>query len=285
MNAEVFAKGLEKCRLLTRLLAEIVENLDDYGCPKVQDLVKTDSSLMCSGFFSDKKQSFTVPWGKQRCMEIGLCNICKFLYMFVVFVLTTILNLSTRHDFVYSIRFEKLSLRNRWLIKKVILIWEELFLTTIIKKENLGPVWDKPVPDRWLCFCPNFFVILLIIFGCFWRIHLSKTCDESTVWVRIFCSAARYILPGPRLWTSYFLQKIELLLLSTFPTSLRCYAKGKRKPRVFAWSELWINWFVKKQWYKVLYIFWQLLWKNLQFTGLCWQCHLWETSGSEHNLH
>ena len=43
------------------------------------------------------------------------------------------------------------------------------------------------------------FVILLIILGCFLRIHLSKTCDESTVWVGIFCSAAGYILPSPRL--------------------------------------------------------------------------------------
>ena len=43
MNAEVFAKGLEKCRLLTNLLGQNVENLDDYGCPKIQDLVKTDS--------------------------------------------------------------------------------------------------------------------------------------------------------------------------------------------------------------------------------------------------
>ena len=29
-------------------------------------------------------------------------------------------------------------------------------LTTTIKKGNLAPVWDKPVPDRWLYFCPNF---------------------------------------------------------------------------------------------------------------------------------
>ena len=43
MNAEVFAKGLEKCSLLTNLLGQNVENLDDYGCPKIQDLVKTDS--------------------------------------------------------------------------------------------------------------------------------------------------------------------------------------------------------------------------------------------------
>ena len=42
-------------------------------------------------------------------------------------------------------------------------------------------------------------VILLIIFGCFWRIHLSKTCDESTVWVEILCSASGYILSSPRI--------------------------------------------------------------------------------------
>ena len=48
LNAEVFAKGLEKCRLLTRFLGQNVKNLDDYGCPKIQDLVKTDSSWICS---------------------------------------------------------------------------------------------------------------------------------------------------------------------------------------------------------------------------------------------
>ena len=50
MNAEVFAKGLEKCRLLTNLLGRNVENLDDYGCSKIQNLVKTDSSWICSSY-------------------------------------------------------------------------------------------------------------------------------------------------------------------------------------------------------------------------------------------
>ena len=50
MNAEVFAKGLEKCRLLTTFLGQNVENLDDYGCPKIQDLVKTDSLWNCSSY-------------------------------------------------------------------------------------------------------------------------------------------------------------------------------------------------------------------------------------------
>ena len=46
----MFAKGLEKCRLLTRLFGQNVEKLDDYGCPKVQDLVKTDSLWICSRY-------------------------------------------------------------------------------------------------------------------------------------------------------------------------------------------------------------------------------------------
>ena len=50
MNAVVFAEGFEKCRLLTNLLGRIVENLDDNGCPKIQDLVKTDSSWICSSY-------------------------------------------------------------------------------------------------------------------------------------------------------------------------------------------------------------------------------------------
>ena len=49
-NAEVFAKGLENCRLLTNLLGQNVENLDDYGCQKTQDFVKTDSLWICSSY-------------------------------------------------------------------------------------------------------------------------------------------------------------------------------------------------------------------------------------------
>ena len=50
MNAEVFAKGFEKCRLLVNLFGRNVENLDDYACAKIQDLVKTDSPWICSSY-------------------------------------------------------------------------------------------------------------------------------------------------------------------------------------------------------------------------------------------
>ena len=55
MNAEVFTRGLEKCRMLTRLLGHNVEFLDDYGCPKIQDIVKTDSLWICFSYFFPQK--------------------------------------------------------------------------------------------------------------------------------------------------------------------------------------------------------------------------------------
>ena len=57
MNAELFAKGRKKCRLLTSLLGQNVKILDDYGCPKIQDLVKADSLWICSSYpFRNKRR-------------------------------------------------------------------------------------------------------------------------------------------------------------------------------------------------------------------------------------
>ena len=65
MNAEVFAKGFEKCRPFTRLLGQIVENLDDYGCPKIQDLVETHNSWICSSNpFRHKTRLHCAEWRK-----------------------------------------------------------------------------------------------------------------------------------------------------------------------------------------------------------------------------
>ena len=75
MNAEVFAKGLEKCRLLTNLLEQNVENLDDYGCPKIQDFVKTDSLRICSSYLfrhktrlhsAERKAKMYAEWAMER---------------------------------------------------------------------------------------------------------------------------------------------------------------------------------------------------------------------------
>ena len=204
-------------------------------------------------------------------------------------------------------------------------------MTDLEDNFNLGEIVcddNNQERKRWVClgqtcsrslivFQSQLFVILLIIFGCFWINHLSKTSDEPTVCVGILCSAAGYNLPSPRFWTSQFPQKPSLhfigwsfrnwkiaaylqlaknwnistkvwqnsLFLSTFTNSERCYAKGNWKSRVCALSKLWIYWFVKKQRYKSSANVWRLLWKDFQLKGLCWHCHCWETSASERNLH
>ena len=53
--------------------------------------------------FPDTKQGFSVMRGEQSCMEDGLCNTCKFLYVFIVFVFTT--NLIVQIDIFFSTAF------------------------------------------------------------------------------------------------------------------------------------------------------------------------------------
>ena len=59
----------------------------------------------------------------------------------------------------------------------------------------LGQTYSRSL----IVFLSQLFVILLVICGCCWTFHLSKTCDESTVWVGNLCSAAGHVLPSPRL--------------------------------------------------------------------------------------
>ena len=117
------------------------------------------------------------------CMENGICNICKLLYVFIVFVFTANLILSTRQmtDQEDNIELSKIVFDDN-------------------NQERISWACLGQTCSRYLyVFLSQLFVNLLIIFGCFWRNHLSKTCDESTIWVRILCSAAGYILPSPRL--------------------------------------------------------------------------------------
>ena len=113
LYAEVFAKGLEKCRLLTSLLGQNVENLDDYGCPKIQDLFKTDSLWIFSSYPFRHKTRLACAERKKKMYEVWTMQHLSILYEFTVFVFTTKLILSTRRDFFYSFLFENLSLRNR----------------------------------------------------------------------------------------------------------------------------------------------------------------------------
>ena len=113
MNAEVFTKRFERCRLLTRLLGQNVEILDDYGCPKIQGLVKTGSSWICSSYLFRHKTRLHCAERKAKVHGEWAMQHLYFLYVFIVFVFNTNLIPSTRHEFCYGIHFEKLSVRSR----------------------------------------------------------------------------------------------------------------------------------------------------------------------------
>ena len=99
MTAEVFAKGLEKCRLLTTFLGQNVVNLDDYDCPKIQDPVKTDSLWICSKYPFRHKTRLHCAEGKAKVYGEWAMQHLYTLYVFIVFVFTTKLIVSTRHGF------------------------------------------------------------------------------------------------------------------------------------------------------------------------------------------
>ena len=88
MNAEVFAKGFKKCRRLTNLLGRNVEKLDDHGCPKIPDLVKTDSSWICYSYPFRHKTRLHCAERKAKVYGDWAMQHLKFLYMFIVFVFT-----------------------------------------------------------------------------------------------------------------------------------------------------------------------------------------------------
>ena len=78
MNAEVFAEGLEKCRLLTRLLGQNVKTWMTMVSPKFKILSKRTVCGSVLTTLSDTKQGFIVPRERQRCLENLLCSICNF---------------------------------------------------------------------------------------------------------------------------------------------------------------------------------------------------------------
>ena len=160
-------------------------------------------------------------------------------------------------------------------------------LTTTIKREIYGAVTDKPVPDRLLCFCPNFLLFCWSSLDAFGEFTFQKLVTNQLFGLE-FCAVRQdtfyphqgyeqvnfykesglyFIGWSLRNWKiAAYLQMAEnwnistkvwqdILFLSTFPTSLQCYAKGNWKSRICARSKLWIYWFSKSNGTKYLLIF------------------------------
>ena len=105
INAEVFAKGLEKCRLLTRLLDQIVENLDDQKFKILLEKEKRTNHGAGLVTLSGTKQRFTVPRGKEKFMENGLSNIFNYKFCACLLFLCLLINKISQLDIIFSIQF------------------------------------------------------------------------------------------------------------------------------------------------------------------------------------
>ena len=152
--------------------------------------------------------------------------------------------------------FEKMSVHDRWLIKKNLLTEVNLSLTATIKRENRGPLWDKPLPDHQMCFCPNFLWFCWLSLVAFGKFIFQKLVtnqlfgqDFCEVQVDTFCPHQVYekvnlykkiasLYHGsvrPRRenhnffynWLKYatFQPKLDKIFLLTISDNLRCYAK------------------------------------------------------------
>ena len=187
---------------------------------------------------------------------------------------------------------------------------------TTIKRGNLGSVWDKPVPDRWLCFCPNFLSFCwssLIAFGEF----IFQKLVTNQLFELAFCavrqdtfypyqdyeqvnfykkSSLYFIHWSFRNWKdAAYLQLAESEINSTrvyffYQHSQPLYDVMQKENENLEFVQgvnpnLCNYWLVEKQRYKVLVNIWRFLWGDLQFKNLCWPCHHWETSRLEHSLH
>ena len=213
--------------------------------------------------------------------------------------------------------FDKSSVQGRWLIKKIQLFWVKLCLTTTIKREKRGPVWDKPVLDLQLCFCPIllwFCWLSLVAFGEFifqkfvtnppfgWEFcvvqHdtfiLTKTTNKliSTKKSRLH-TIGRSIRGGK---VTTFLQLAQKGNLSTRIWQNSLFIQHSQTHYVVMQKEIEILEFVQgvdlefldlfeKQRYKIPVIVWRLMWRNLQFRSICRYCYCWQISWIEYYLH
>ena len=127
-------------------------------------------------------------------------NVVKFVFRNVLSVSTN-LNLSKWFNLFFKVQFWEIEYRRQMTDQE-----DTSNLCDCVSDVNIqqrkswfrfGQICSRHSIVFWL----ELFVILLVIFCCFWKIHLSKTCDEETFWLGFLCEAAGYILLSPRLWT------------------------------------------------------------------------------------
>ena len=176
------------------------ENLDDHGCSKIQNLVD-EENWICSSYPFRHETTLHFAQCKTKLFGNWTLQHIKLSFFRIVKGFVGIYWIKTFKWFNYFPEFQYWEIEPA---RQMIDQEDSIYLAKIVFDDNNQERKSRSYLVQTCCgslilFLSQLFVIL-IIFGCFRRIRLSKICDESTVWVGILCSADAYILPSPRLW-------------------------------------------------------------------------------------
>ena len=175
LKDERFSKRTEKCKILCNLKEKQVENLKDLDSPKFKILQK---QMMQCGFArvtrSDTNPHFVVQSEKSNCWKIGQCSIwsCRFRILKCNVSINGIESLKKVH--LFDIHY--------WEIARTRQMTDQEDETSLGKfvfddKNQEKKTWSfsrQTCSRSLIVFLSQLFVIFLIIFGWFWRIHLLK---------------------------------------------------------------------------------------------------------------
>ena len=131
-------------------------------------------------------------------MDCAIFQLVNLLYVFALLIQITLI-------FLFNLIF----FHRRFILKDTLTL-ASYMTETNLNLERSDFDGNNSEQKSWTCvgqscsrslivFLSQFFTILLIILSSFWRIQLATSCEETTVWVGILCSAAGNIVPTPRL--------------------------------------------------------------------------------------
>ena len=139
-------------------------------------------------------------------------------------------------------------------------------MTNPIERNLLGVIWDKPVPDLWLSFCPILLSICWLslavsteflfhkivtnqLFGWDFCLVQLETINHHQVKEQVIFASSEYWSAPVRQKHNLFTTGLQLnpfnkiltkfFLWSAFSATLRCHAKRTWKSRVCTRCELW----------------------------------------------
>ena len=164
--------------MLENLVAQSWLNYREFGDPKTDE-----ENRICPSYSFRHNTTLHSQSAMQNCLVTGHCIMWQFRIWYVKYDVSIYVNNSFSRDSRLSnwAKKQQDDWSRRWQ-----LIWQNCLLRQQLRKKIVRHSCLRPL----IVFSSQLSVSLMVIFGCFWKTLLSKTCDQSTVWVGKVCTAA-----------------------------------------------------------------------------------------------